>query len=460
MIIQAPETLENIGQNANIVVLPTPGRKPAQPKAKKEPVWPLELTQGGTVVRVFRTVLKTGYEFFTVAYYQDGKRKREVIKDEVDARARARKVLESLADGQVDAASMRLQDVQAYENAKRLLEPTGVTLETACREYAQCFALLNGVSLLTAVKDYLERQAQIVAIKTVREVVDELLLAKEQGQPTRPGGKAVKVSDRYLTQLTLRLDKFEQAVNGPISEVKAAAVNAFAAGLRDPDGKAVSGRTRNNYLESVRVLFSYAQFKKYVAKDCDVLSQTTSWAEDDFQIEIYTPEEMIKLLAAASDMLKPVLAIGAFAGLRYAEIARLDWSEMKLDSKLIEVKARKAKTRARRLVPISDNLASWLKEFKKEAGPVWPRSELYMSECQCECAKDAGLVWKHNALRHSFISYRVAEIKNVHQAALEAGNSPDIIFQHYRELVTEKQAKEWFGIKPTQTQKPRPEAES
>ena len=42
--------------------------------------------------------------------------------------------------------------------------------------------------------------------------------------------------------------------------------------------------------------------------------------------------------------------------------------------------------------------------------------------------------WKHNALRHWLISYRVADIQNVAQVALEAG-SPQMIFKHYRELV-------------------------
>ena len=32
--------------------------------------------------------------------------------------------------------------------------------------------------------------------------------------------------------------------------------------------------------------------------------------------------------------------------------------------------------------------------------------------------------------------------------ALEAGNSPQIIFQHYRELVRPKDAKSWFSIEP------------
>lgn len=56
--------------------------------------------------------------------------------------------------------------------------------------------------------------------------------------------------------------------------------------------------------------------------------------------------------------------------------------------------------------------------------------------------------WKHNALRHSFISYRVAEVKNVAEVALEAGNSPQMIFQHYRELVRPEAAKAWFGLMP------------
>jgi len=32
--------------------------------------------------------------------------------------------------------------------------------------------------------------------------------------------------------------------------------------------------------------------------------------------------------------------------------------------------------------------------------------------------------------------------------ALEAGNSPQMIFRHYRELVTPEQARTWFTIAP------------
>ena len=57
-----------------------------------------------------------------------------------------------------------------------------------------------------------------------------------------------------------------------------------------------------------------------------------------------------------------------------------------------------------------------------------------------------------NVLRHSFISYRIADVKSADQVALEAGNSPSIIFKHYRELTTEEQAEKWFSIMPKKGQ--------
>jgi hypothetical protein len=65
-----------------------------------------------------------------------------------------------------------------------------------------------------------------------------------------------------------------------------------------------------------------------------------------------------------------------------------------------------------------------------------------------EAFEPAGVKRKENALRHSFISYRVADTQNVAQVALEAGNSPGIIFAHYREVVTKDDATKWFSIQP------------
>jgi hypothetical protein len=63
-------------------------------------------------------------------------------------------------------------------------------------------------------------------------------------------------------------------------------------------------------------------------------------------------------------------------------------------------------------------------------------------------ARALGIEWPRNVLRHSFITYRIAKVKSADQVALEAGNSPSIIFRDYRELATEEQADEWFWILP------------
>ena len=163
-------------------------------------------------------------------------------------------------------------------------------------------------------------------------------------------------------------------------------------------------------------------------------------------IAIYSPTEMVKLLHHADEGLIPFLAIGAFAGLRTAEILRLDWSEVDLAGGLIEVKATKAKTASRRLVPIAPNLKQWLAPLHQGSGKVIPFEQFSWKLKRLTAKESVGFKWKHNALRHSYISYRVAQVQNVAQVALEAGNSPQIIFSNYRELVKPADAVQWFNI--------------
>ena len=97
---------------------------------------------------------------------------------------------------------------------------------------------------------------------------------------------------------------------------------------------------------------------------------------------------------------------------------------------------------------ISENHAGWLAPYLKKSGPVWPHGHDYFYESQRPVALNAEVKWEQNALRHSFISYRMAIVKDANQVAQEAGNSPDIIFRNYLELVTQTQARNWFSIEP------------
>jgi integrase len=76
--------------------------------------------------------------------------------------------------------------------------------------------------------------------------------------------------------------------------------------------------------------------------------------------EIFSVDELTALLNAASTVapdVLPMLAIGAFAGLRESEIKRLDWRDIDLRRGYIEVKAEKSKTAKRRIVRIQPNLS-------------------------------------------------------------------------------------------------------
>ena len=59
----------------------------------------------------------------------------------------------------------------------------------------------------------------------------------------------------------------------------------------------------------------------------------------------------------------------------------------------------------------------------------------------------------HNLLRHSYASYRLADVQDASKVSLEMGNSPNVLLRDYRELVTPTQAKEWFTVLPEEPEK-------
>jgi integrase len=160
--------------------------------------------------------------------------------------------------------------------------------------------------------------------------------------------------------------------------------------------------------------------------------------------------EAARLLEAATPDVLPYIAIGLFAGLRRAELERLDWSEIDFESGLIEVKAEKSKTAQRRHVQIQPNLREWLLPLRKLKGNVTPA--LGFRESFDQARENADITeWPDNALRHSFASYHLAHFKNAASTALELGHHDSrVTFAHYRELVRPKEAARYWSIKPAE----------
>jgi integrase len=169
--------------------------------------------------------------------------------------------------------------------------------------------------------------------------------------------------------------------------------------------------------------------------------------EDSGDIGILTVDEMEKLLKGASERLIPLLAIGGFAGLRTAEIFRLDWDAVDFKQNHIEIKSGKAKTAQRRLAPLLPNLKAWLQPYRNSTGLVCPTREIEGE--RRKLAKKLGIGWPNNALRHGFASYRLSKLGSAEKVATEMGNTRTVVFQNYRKVVTKAEALEWFKIRPS-----------
>jgi integrase len=207
-------------------------------------------------------------------------------------------------------------------------------------------------------------------------------------------------------------------------------------------------KTRADYRANIGVLFSYAAQRRMI--DFNPVAFTAKPKLIDRPPEIFTVDELRALLEAAQrvapDVL-PALAIGAFAGLREAEIQRLDWSEVDLARGHIEVTAAKAKSARRRIVPMWPNLSAWLRFYSGMKGHLVPKG--YRSSLD-RVRKVAGLVrWPKNGLRHSFASYRLAAAYDAPRVASELGHTtPQLLYNTYRELVLPEEADRYWKIAP------------
>ena len=164
---------------------------------------------------------------------------------------------------------------------------------------------------------------------------------------------------------------------------------------------------------------------------------------DDSPPSIFSPPEAQKLLLTAFKTdpgMIPYLAIGLFAGVRPLEIQRLQQQDF--TDQYIEITAANAKTRKRRLVSLSNNLKAWLR-LGGDLPPINKPKRL------SRILQKAGLEWKPDIMRHSYASYHLALHQSADKTALEMGHrDTNMLFRHYRELVTKEEAQAYWRIEP------------
>ena len=315
----------------------------------------------------------------------------------------------------------------------------------------------QGATLSQATDFYLAHLESTIKSVSVADAVAAVLKVKE----------GAGMSDLYLRDLKWRLGRLSQAFpDKRLSEISTDDIQGFL------DGLGVGAVTRNTFRRDIRTLWGYAAKRNWARME--VAANTEAAKATQKKPDIFTPHQVAALLSAdQDDDLLAFHAIGLFAGLRVSEINRLSWDDVDLTGGFIHVSAANSKTRTRRLVPIQENLKAWLEPIAKTKGPiingtvnpktVRPRSAGgtfgktgepgTFRRRHAAVIKAAGLTkWPVNVMRHSFVSYRLAETQDAGKTALESGHDQAILFAHYRELVKPQAAKLYWSISPSQAE--------
>ena len=307
--------------------------------------------------------------------------------------------------------------------------------EEARSDFLWCEAQLEpyGLSIRQAVETLLPQLKAREHSLSVFEAAERLLTSK----------RAVGVSEKHLYTLSNRLSRFGATFGArPLSSLSLYDIEQWLHGLP------VGAQSVNHYKATLHSLFAYGV--KIGACRNNPVAGIDSRKVVRGAPSILTPMQLSAFLAACdpdSEMLGFV-AIGAFAGLRRSEIHRLKWEHINFTRGFITVEAENSKNSRRRLVPVCDALRLWLGRIKG-VGLIAPTKNFRRRFVAVRRA--AGLLndWEGNELRHSYASYRLAQVQDEARVALECGNSSAVLRQHYMELATPEEAAAWFAVTPS-----------
>ena len=392
--------------------------------------FPIIIKKGCVTVKIYRVKDREGYNY-TVTYKKPTGRKKKTFADLEEAKGHAKTTANSLAHGDHEAVKLGGADRHIYVEAKNAIQPTGLSLDSVAREFASAFNILGGAHIVEAARYYKQHVDVALSQITAADAVARFRGTKE----------AEGVSAAYLHDIDVLLGDFADTFHCQLSSIQPDDLRDYL------NAKKVSLVSKENRRRLLVVLFNFGKAQGWLRKNeesaADVLG---AYKPKQREVEIYTPNELSKLLNAADADFLPYIALIAFGGVRREELCKgLLWESINFDRKTITVPAAIAKTGRKRKIDMQGNLIEWLEPYRMKSGTIFNKSPRRRIE---KIVKATGMTWKRNALRHSFGSYRMEQTKNEGLVALEMGNSPKVVKDHYFEIVDDRAAREYWSLKP------------
>lgn len=397
-------------------------------KARKKP-W--QTVKAGSVsVPIYRNAHDTNASgwTFVVAWHSPNGRKRAKFASESAAVEEARLRAGQLANGRAEASDVSRADREELLNARRLAGD--VPLLAALKEWRKAADLTQG-QVIASAEAWKARNRGKIERATVSEALTRFLKEKKKAGYNTEGNHG-----SILEAARAALGDYQ------IAQVSASMLDSYLSKIPHPV-------TRNTHRKRLVTLWRWAQAKGLLPRDAKTEADQTSRAREQAPevgiISSATFAEALEHVRANAPDDLPAIILAGFCGLRRGEIHGQAWADVNLEQKHVRVTTAKRGTPARRLVPLSAAAIEWLMLAPDRTNDVCVGLAIDRVRKACIGAE---MVLPENCFRHSWISHRVAETGNVPQVALDAGNSPQIIHRHYRELVTKAEGTAWFAITP------------
>jgi len=375
----------------------------------------------------------SGETAFRVAGYKpDGARVRENFKTQEEAVGRR-------AELDIEAANI------VTTTATRM-KATRLTDEQV-KDAERAFAKIGNRSLLEAVEYYLKNYREPVRQMTVADAVAQFI-ADRKKQNRRPD---------TLRNLRGRLGMFSRLYGTKhVAEVTHDDCHEFV--FR----KGTSPRNQINDRLAVSNFLNWCVRRQFAVTNN--MANVDKPAVDSQEPSLLSLADCRKLLAGARDykdgLLLPYVAVSLFAGLRPTEIARLTWERVDLNEGTITLDGSMAKTRQRRIVKLPENAIAWLlplapkhpdfvpAAFQRHVGRVKAAAGFNGKEGSKTDNGKKLRPWVQDYMRHTAISMYLAKHMHEGEAATWAGNSPNVIHRHYKGLVKDADATEFWSLTP------------
>ena len=340
------------------------------------------------------------YQSFQVAHYEGARRILQRRNTLDKAKALAKEIAGRLNRDGSRAQYFTDKDRRIYTLAQVKSQSLNLEVDEVCRKYGEL--------------------QQRLKTGTLEEAVD---FFNAHGQRVRHGAAIESVYAEYLEHLTKRgvgnyhrrdvkryVGNFVEIFPGLISAIQTPEIDAYFARLGG------SARNKNNHRKGVIAFYNFAQEKGFLPHGIlhaaatttdfrDARSQITSeqQAIDLLQpFDIYSPDEMRKILAAADDSLRATLEIKAFSGVRTEEIVRLWWVMVAETEGCLKVPDAVGKISARR-VPLLPNLQTRLAKYsaghKRERISADLPSANSLTRAWARIAAKASVPYKRNAVQ-------------------------------------------------------------